>query len=179
MIPCRISQDEYFMILALLVSTRSTCLRNRVGAVLVKDKRIISTGYNGSPRGMKHCEEVGCLREELKVPSGERHEICRAVHAEMNCVIWASLNNSSTAGATLYVTHFPCSICARILINAGIKRIVYFREYNDKFSKDLLSEAGIVMRKIDSERLLRNFEQCVDMIRKQFVEEGIYVWENR
>jgi len=133
------------MSIAEMVSTRSTCLRRKVGAVLVKDKRIISTGYNGSPSGLKHCEEVGCLREKLGVPSGERHELCRGLHAEQNAIIQAALHGVSTKGAILYCTHCPCSLCTKMLINAGISRVVYKEGYPDWLAKEIAKEAGLSM----------------------------------
>ena len=141
----RPSNDEYFMDMAELVSTRSTCLRRKVGAVIVKDKRVLSTGYNGSPKGTRH-EELGCIREQLKIPSGTRHELCRGVHAEQNAVTQAAYFGVSVNGATIYTTTFPCSMCAKILINAGIKEIVYNEGYIDDLSKTLLSETDIEVR---------------------------------
>lgn len=135
--------DEYFMDIANLVKTRSTCSRRQVGAVVVKDKRILSTGYNGAPTGCQHCMDVGCLRAKLGVPSGERHELCRAVHAEQNAIAQAAQHGISVEGGSIYVTHQPCSMCAKVLINAGIKRIIYQGEYPDALSLELLSEAGI------------------------------------
>jgi dCMP deaminase len=140
--------DEYFMKMVDLVSSRTTCLRRRVGAVLVKDGHVISTGYNGAPRGLKHCEEVGCIREQMKIPSGERHELCRAVHAEQNAVIQAAYHGIATKGATLYTTGWPCTMCSKIIINAGIEEIVFRDDnYNDPLSKEILKESGIKMRK--------------------------------
>ncbi len=139
----RPSWDDYFMKIAEVVSTRSTCLRRQVGAVVVKEKRILSTGYNGAPKGVKHCLEVGCLREELNVPSGEKHELCRGLHAEQNAVIQAALHGVPIDGATLYTTHKPCSLCAKILINAGVKEIHYLAGYTDKLADEMLKEAGI------------------------------------
>ncbi|KYO65401.1 MULTISPECIES: deoxycytidylate deaminase [Thermovenabulum] len=141
----RPSWDNYFMEIATVVSTRSTCLRRRVGAVLVKDKHIVATGYNGAPSGLAHCEEIGCLREKLGVPSGERHELCRGLHAEQNAIIQAAALGSSIKGATLYVTTRPCILCAKMLINAGVKRIVFKGEYPDEFAVNLLKEAGILL----------------------------------
>ncbi|MGL4736703.1 MAG: deoxycytidylate deaminase [Cellulosilyticaceae bacterium] len=135
--------DEYFMDIANLVKTRSTCSRRQVGAVVVKDKRILCTGYNGAPIGCRHCTDVGCLRQELGIPSGERHELCRAVHAEQNAIAQAAQHGISVEGSSIYVTHQPCSMCAKVLINAGVKRIIYQGEYPDKLSLELLSEAGI------------------------------------
>lgn len=144
----RPSWDEYFLELAHLVSRRSTCLRRNVGAVLVKDKRILATGYNGSPRGLKHCLDIGCIRQKLKIPSGERHELCRALHAEQNALIQASLYGISVNGSTLYATNQPCIICAKMLINAGIREIVASDGYPDKMAVDFLKEAGIKLRKV-------------------------------
>ena len=130
--------DSYFMEIAQVVSKRSTCLRRSVGAVLVKDKQILATGYNGTPKGLPHCEDVGCLREQLHVPSGQNHELCRGIHAEQNAVIQAAVHGSSTDGATIYCTHQPCVVCTKILINAGIKRIVYANPYPDKLAEELI-----------------------------------------
>lgn len=134
--------DSYFMEIAQIVSKRSTCLRRAVGAVLVKDKQILATGYNGTPKGLPHCEEVGCLREQLHVPSGQMHELCRGIHAEQNSVIQAAVNGVSISGSTLYCTHQPCVVCSKILINAGIKRIVYANPYPDKLAAEMMHEAG-------------------------------------
>ncbi|MFA6357528.1 MAG: cytidine/deoxycytidylate deaminase family protein [Candidatus Omnitrophota bacterium] len=144
----RPSWDEYFLEMASLVAKRSTCLRRRVGAVLVRDKRILATGYNGAPSGLKHCIEIGCLRQKLKVPSGERHELCRALHAEQNALIQASLHGISVKAAILYTTTQPCVICAKMLINAGIKEIVMTQGYPDKMAMDFLKQAKIKIRKI-------------------------------
>jgi len=138
--------DEYFMEIAQVVSKRSTCLRRKVGAVVVKDKRILTTGYNGAPSGLPHCLDVGCLREQLNVPSGERQELCRGVHAEQNAIVQAALHGICLAGGTLYTTHQPCITCAKIIINAGIKRVVYGKEYPDKRGLELLREAGIELK---------------------------------
>ncbi len=135
--------DEYFMEIASVVAKRSTCLRQHVGAVIVKDKRILATGYNGAPSGLPHCYDVGCLRDEMSVPSGERQELCRGVHAEQNAIIQAAKFGISVDGGTLYSTHCPCITCAKIIINAGIKRVVYGKEYADKRGLELLREAGI------------------------------------
>lgn len=126
-----------------LVAKRSTCLRRAVGAILVKDKRIIATGYNGGPRGLRHCEEVGCLRTQLNIPSGERHEICRGLHAEQNAIIQAAVHGVSIEGAVLYCTNQPCVICTKMLINAGIRKIIIASGYPDELSLSLLREAGI------------------------------------
>lgn len=143
----RPSWDEYFMNLADLVATRSTCLRRSVGAVLVKDKRIIATGYNGAPAGLPHCGERkdGCLRQAMNVPSGERHELCLAVHAEQNAIVQAAALGIPIEGATLYCTTQPCIICTKLLINAGVKRIVFSHPYPDNLSYLLLQEAEIVV----------------------------------
>jgi len=148
----RPSNDEYFMEMAQLVSSRSTCLRRRVGAVIVKEKRVLSTGYNGSPKGTKHCEELGCIRVKMNVPSGTRHELCRGVHAEQNAVTQAAYFGVSVDGATIYTTTYPCSMCAKILINAGIREIVYSEGYADDLSKELLQEAGIKIREYKPEK---------------------------
>ena len=144
----RPSWDEYFLEVAGLVAKRATCLRRRVGAVLVKDKRILATGYNGAPAGLKHCIDVGCLREKLKIPSGERHELCRALHAEQNALIQASLYGISVKDSTLYATNQPCVICAKMLINAGIKEIVISQGYPDKMAREFLRQAKIKVRKL-------------------------------
>ncbi|NMB20525.1 MAG: dCMP deaminase family protein [Firmicutes bacterium] len=141
----RPSWDRYFMEIAELVSSRSTCLRRQVGAVLVRDKHIIATGYNGAPRGVSHCMEVGCLREQLGIPSGERHEMCRGTHAEQNAIIQAALHGVSTDGATLYCTHQPCILCAKMLINAGVEKVVFQGEYPDGLALELMNEAKIEM----------------------------------
>ena len=146
----RPSNDEYFMNMALLVSSRSTCMRRRVGAVIVKDKRVLSTGYNGSPKGTRHCEELGCIREQMNIPSGTRHELCRGVHAEQNAVVQAAYFGVSVKGATIYTTTYPCSMCAKILINAGISEIVYDEGYVDDLSKQILSETDVVIREFKS-----------------------------
>ena len=145
----RISWDEYFMRMAELAATRSTCLRRQVGAVIVKDKRVVATGYNGAPRGLAHCEERGgCLREELGIPSGERHELCRALHAEQNAIIQAATLAQSIEDSTIYITHQPCIICSKMIINAGIKRIVVREGYPDELSVEMLEEAGLKIVKL-------------------------------
>ena len=144
----RPSWDEYFLQMAELVSQRATCLRRKVGAVLVKDKRILATGYNGAPSGLPHCLDVGCLREQLKIPSGQRHELCRGLHSEQNAIIQASLHGVSIKGGTLYLTHQPCIICAKMLINSGIKDIVIADGYPDKMAMDFLKESKIKVRKL-------------------------------
>jgi len=141
---------EYFMEVTKVVAKRSTCLRRSVGAILVKKYQILATGYNGSPKEMKHCQDLGgCLREKLKIPSGERHEICRAVHAEQNAIIQAAVNGVNISGSTLYCTNHPCSICAKIIINAEIKEIYIENDYQDKLAKKLLKEAKIKVNILD------------------------------
>lgn len=139
----RPSWDEYFMEMTKLATKRSTCLRRHVGAVLVKDTRIIATGYNGAPSGVTHCEVTGCLRQKLNVPSGERHELCRGLHGEQNAIIQAALHGVSTEGATIYCTTKPCSICTKMIINAKISRIVYDEHYNDPLADELLKDTDI------------------------------------
>ncbi|MDD5042194.1 MAG: cytidine/deoxycytidylate deaminase family protein [Candidatus Omnitrophica bacterium] len=143
----RPSWDEYFLEMASLVAKRSTCLRRSVGAVIVKDKRILATGYNGAPSGLKHCVEIGCIRQQMKIPSGQRHELCRALHAEQNALIQACLHGISVKGGTLYATTQPCVICAKMLINAGIKEIVVSEGYPDKMAMSFLKQAKIKIRK--------------------------------
>src|SRR3990172_5661057 len=139
----RPSWDEYFMKMALLVAERATCLRHHVGAVIVKDKRMLTTGYNGAPAGTKDCLELGCLREELNIPSGTRHEICRAIHAEQNALIQAALYGISVAEGTIYCTHSPCILCAKMLVNAKISRFITCGDYADKTFEPLFKEAGV------------------------------------
>jgi dCMP deaminase len=145
----RPSWDEYFLEMAHLVARRATCLRRKVGAVIVKDKRILATGYNGAPSGLAHCLDTGCLREKLKIPSGERHELCRALHAEQNALIQASLYGISVKASTVYATCQPCVICAKMLINAGIEDIVISGGYPDKMAMEFLKAAKIKVRKIE------------------------------
>ena len=139
----RPSWDDYFMEMTKLTATRSSCLRRHVGAVLVKDTRVIATGYNGAPAGVTHCEVTGCLRQKLNVPSGERHELCRGLHAEQNAIIQAALYGVSTEGATLYCTTKPCSICTKMIINAKITKIVYEEYYEDSLADELLNDTDI------------------------------------
>ncbi|MEG0291855.1 MAG: cytidine/deoxycytidylate deaminase family protein [Anaerovoracaceae bacterium] len=149
----RPSWDEYFMKMAELTSTRSTCLRRQVGAIIVKDKHIIATGYNGAPKGVPHCgEQSGCIRQKLGVPSGERHELCRALHAEQNAIIQAATLGQSVEGGTIYVTHQPCIICAKMIINAGIRRIVVKEGYPDELSEVMLGEAGLKIVMLDPKK---------------------------
>ncbi len=142
----RPSWDEYFISIAKLVASRSTCLRRQVGAVAVKNRRILATGYNGAPRGLPHCAEVGCIREELEVPPGERHELCRGLHAEQNVIIQAALHGISIQGSTVYCTDHPCSLCMKMLVNAGIAEIVYFNAYPDELASKIAEEAGLSIR---------------------------------
>ena len=137
--------DEYFLKIASVVAERATCRRHHVGAVAVKDKHILATGYNGAPAGLKDCLELGCLRDELGIPSGERHEICRGIHAEQNVIIQASLHGVSLEGSTIYCTHTPCVLCAKMLVNAKIKRYVSFGKYNDNTFLSLFKEAAITV----------------------------------
>ena len=139
----RPSWDEYFLKIALLVAERSTCRRHHVGAVSVKDKKLLTTGYNGAAANTKDCLELGCLRDQNNIPSGTRHEICRAIHAEQNAIIQASLHGVSLEGATLYCTHTPCILCAKMLVNAKIKRYVTFNKYSDNSFVELFKAAGI------------------------------------
>ena len=143
----RPSWDQYFMDIVELVSRRSTCLRRKVGAVLVRDKRMLATGYNGPPAGIRHCSEVGCLRDQMSVPSGERHELCRGLHAEQNAIIQAALHGVSTKGATIYCTNHPCIICSKMIINSGIVSVVYTENYHDTLAEEMLREAGVGARK--------------------------------
>ncbi len=139
----RPSWDEYFGSIVNQVATRSTCLRRRVGAVIVKEKRILSTGYNGAPSGIRHCVDVGCLREESGVASGERHELCRGLHAEQNSIIQAALHGVSIQGATIYTTHQPCILCAKMIVNSGIERVCYLNPYPDELALSILTEAKV------------------------------------
>lgn len=144
----RPSWDQYFMDIVELVSLRSTCLRRKVGAVLIKDKRILTTGYNGVPTGIQHCSEVGCLRDRMNVPSGERHELCRGLHAEQNAIIQAALHGVSIKNATLYCTNHPCIICAKMIINSGITTVIYRDEYSDDLACQMFREADIEVRRL-------------------------------
>ena len=139
----RLSVDEYFLKIASVIAERATCRRHHVGAVTVRDKHILSTGYNGAPAGAKDCLELGCLRDELEIPSGTRHEICRGIHAEQNAIIQASLHGVSIEGSTIYCTHTPCVLCAKMLVNARIKRFVTFGKYEDDTFVELFRAAGI------------------------------------
>ena len=144
----RPSWPEYFMAITRMVAKRSTCLRRSVGAILVKDKRILATGYNGAPAGLRHCAEVGCLRENTSVPSGTRHELCRGLHAEQNVIIQAAYHGIPINGADLYCTNKPCVICSKMIINAGIKKIYYEEGYDDPLSDQMLNEANIEISRL-------------------------------
>lgn len=141
----RPSWDSYFMKIAEDVSTRSTCIRRQVGAVIVKDKRLLTTGYNGAPTGISHCNEKNCLRTIYNVPSGERHELCRGLHAEQNAIIQAAYYGVSVKDARIYITHKPCSICTKMLINSGIREFIYRNPYTDSLADDMAEESGIII----------------------------------
>ncbi len=143
-VPERPDWDEYFLRLAELAATRSTCLRRQVGAILVSNRRVLATGYNGAPRGLPHCREVGCLREQLKIPSGQRHEICRAIHAEQNAILQAAQYGVAVKAATFYCTNQPCAICAKLILNLDVNRLVLRSAYPDELATALLREAGFV-----------------------------------
>jgi dCMP deaminase len=139
----RPSWDQYFMDITRLIATRSSCLRRQVGALLVKDRNILATGYNGVPSGISHCEAAGCLRERLKVPSGERHELCRGLHAEQNAIIQAAKHGTNINGATLYCTTMPCIICTKMIINAGVTKVIFGEGYADDLAREMITEAAI------------------------------------
>lgn len=141
--------DEYFLRVAWVVASRSTCLRRRVGAVIVRERYMVSTGYNGAPTGVPHCAEVGCLRERLGIPSGERHEMCRGSHGEVNALCQAAAMGAATAGGVLYCTHEPCAFCTKALINAGIREMVFLHPYPDELARTLRREAGVLWRQVD------------------------------
>ena len=141
----RPSWESYFIEIAQVVATRSTCVRRQVGAVLVKERQILSTGYNGVPRGLVHCTERGCLREQLGIPSGERHELCRGLHAEQNAIIQAAYHGSSIKGAELYCTHQPCVLCAKMLVNAGVTAAYFGGGYPDELALEVFAEAGTLL----------------------------------
>jgi dCMP deaminase len=140
---------EYFMDITRLVARRSTCIRRQVGALVVKDKRILATGYNGVPTGLAHCEDTGCIREQNNIPSGQRHELCRGLHAEQNTIIQAAFHGISINGATLFCTTLPCSICLKMLINAGITAIIYEQGYPDELTQSLLDETDLTLTKLE------------------------------
>ena len=140
--------DEYFMEIAMIVAKRSTCLRNQVGAVIVKDKRILSTGYNGAPRNLEHCLDIGCVRQQNNIASGTRHELCRAVHAEQNAIIQAALHGVSIENATVYCTHQPCILCAKMLINSRVEKVVFGTVYPDKEALAFFDKAGVKLEQL-------------------------------
>ncbi|MFQ5909313.1 MAG: cytidine/deoxycytidylate deaminase family protein [Thermoplasmata archaeon] len=142
----RISRDQYYVNIAVDVSARSTCTRHKIGAIVVTGDEIKSTGYNGNPRGLPHCDEVGCIRDQEKIPSGERMEVCTGVHAEMNALLQAG---KGAKGGILYSTIIPCNTCAKMIINAGIRRVVYLEDYPEKMGRDLLEQAGIAIEKAE------------------------------
>lgn len=147
----RMPWPDYFMSITYLVRERSTCLRRKVGAIAVKDRHILATGYNGAPSGVRHCLETGCLREQMGIPSGQRHEICRGLHAEQNAIIQAARYGINITGASIYITTQPCVVCAKMLINAGIGEIIYQNPYPDELSMSMLEEAGIKLRVYEEE----------------------------
>jgi dCMP deaminase len=148
----RPSWQEYFADITRMVSSRSTCTRRRVGAILVKNKRILATGYNGAPSGVPHCLDVGCLREQMGIPSGERHELCRGLHAEQNAILQAAHHGVSIDGADLYCTNLPCIICSKMIINAGIKKVYYLDGYADALSREMLAVAGVELVPLQRDR---------------------------
>lgn len=145
----RLSWDDYFMDITRLVSKRSTCLRRHVGAVIVRDKRMLATGYNGAPRGIAHCEETGCLREKLGIPSGQQQELCRGIHAEQNAIIQAAVSGVSIEDSQIYSVTQPCVVCAKMIINSGIRKVIYQDSYPDELSKQMFDEAGIELIKVE------------------------------
>ena len=150
MVITRPTWDEYFVAITRQVATRSTCLRRKVGAIIVKDKRILTTGYNGAPMRVKNCIEIGmCLREEMGVPSGERHEICRGLHAEQNAILQSAYYGVQIRDSVIYSTNQPCALCAKMIINSGIRKIYYFEDYPDPLAIELLVEAGVELVRLD------------------------------
>ena len=144
----RPSWDQYFMEITQVVAKRSTCQRRQVGALLVKEKRILSSGYNGAPSNLPHCSETGCLRQQLNIPSGERHELCRGLHAEQNAIVHAAMHGITIKDATIYITNQPCVVCAKMIINGGIKRVVFLEGYPDKLSEEMLNQASVDIIKL-------------------------------
>jgi len=140
--------DHYFLEIAHIIAKRSTCKRRQVGALIIKDRRILATGYNGPPSGIAHCADVGCMREQLKIPAGERHELCRGLHAEQNAIIQASLYGVGVKDSVLYCTHQPCIICTKMIINAGIREVKFVHGYPDELSRQFLEEAKIRITKL-------------------------------
>lgn len=141
--------DDYFMKITQDVSERATCVKRQVGAIIVKDNRILSSGYNGTPKGFKHCEEVGCIRKEMNVPSGQRHELCRGLHAEQNAIVQAAWHGVKIEGGTMYSNYQPCVICAKMMINAGIKKLVYSGGYPDELAQEMLKESKLEVVKYE------------------------------
>ncbi len=158
--------DEYFMRMAYLAATRSTCLRRKVGAIIVKDNRAISTGYNGPPAGLAHCDVTGCIRDDLNINSGERHELCRGLHAEQNAIIQAAMHGVSVKDSIIYVTNHPCVVCAKMIINAGIKEIVYAEGYPDDLAKLIILESNVKVRQYSLKD--KSFERLIDISVKRF-----------
>jgi len=152
----RPSWDGYFMKMASLVAERSTCLRHHVGAIVVKDKRVVATGYNGAAAGLEDCIKKGCLRDELNIPSGERHEICRAIHAEQNAII--QVGKDKTNDGTLYCTHTPCMICAKMIVQAGIKKVFSYNNYADEEARKFLETSGVNLKTIERPSNLISFK---------------------
>jgi len=157
--------DTYLLMIALVASTRSTCLRRRVGAVIVRDRYIVSTGYNGAPQGVEHCSEIGCLREKLAIPSGERHEMCRGSHAELNAIAQAAQIGVSTEGSIILCTHEPCSFCTKAILNAGIKEVVYLHPYPDKLAREMIAESVIKVRQLEKS-VLESVKEYLNEISK-------------
>lgn len=156
--------DSYFMTLALTAATRSTCMRRQVGTVIVLGGHVISTGYNGSPKGTPHCSATGCIRERLGIPSGQRHEMCRGSHAEMNAIAQAAARGISTLGSDLFCTHAPCSFCTKAMINAGVSRIVYLQGYPDELAESLRQEASIESVAF-SPQLMVEIASCIERVK--------------
>lgn len=148
LVRARPNWNQYFMQIAQVAASRSTCLRRNVGAILVRDKTVLATGYNGAPSGLSHCAEVGCLRNEYKVPSGERHELCRALHAEQNTITQAACHGVSVEGADIYTTHLPCSLCLKMLLNIKIGTIYYLQGYPDQLAEQMIKDTGIRVEKL-------------------------------
>lgn len=159
--------DTYFLTIAMMAAMRSTCLRRQVGAVVVRGRQIVSTGYNGSPTGTAHCLEIGCLREKLNIPSGERHEMCRGSHAEGNAIAQAARMGISTDGATVYCTHEPCSFCTKSILNAGIVRVVYIQSYPDRLAQELREETNVAFEPVPRER----WDEAREWMRRSMFEE--------
>jgi dCMP deaminase len=157
----RPSWHEYFMSIALLAATRSTCLRRQVGAVIVRNKKVLATGYNGAPSGLRHCLDIGCLREQMGIPSGQRHELCRAIHAEQNAIIQAATSGVSIEGGILYSTTFPCILCAKMIVNAGIREIYITDGYPDDLSKEIIDEAGIKVHCLTIDQPVNHFKDAL------------------